>query len=170
MSNSILSKLTSEELLALFRKEAKIGAAGSVEFTRRGVSRLTGKDKVQIHRLLVKCSGDKKNGFTPSQNIPKTLKPFAGFVFNSGDNLPDNVVNAIIRHYDKECDERCSDLIDLLGSVGLRQSVHIAQNWETNQSPTDSIAYRYLLPEPRTWDKQFPDAFYHELERLTMFD
>jgi hypothetical protein len=55
----------------------------------------------------------------------------------------------------------------LLGKVGLRQSVHLAQNWETNQSPTDSIAYRYLLPEPRTWDKQFPDEFYGQLERLT---
>jgi P63C domain len=158
MANSIVSKLTPEELIALFRKEAKISSNGSVEFTRKGLARLVGKDKQTIQLLLANLVGGKK--------LSNTLVPYAG-LDTSGAGIPDNVALAIIRHYDKKGSDRCSDLIDLLGSVGLRQSVHIAQNWETNQSQADRVAYRYLLPVARTWDKQFPNEFYSELERLT---
>jgi hypothetical protein len=96
MSNSsIVSSLSPEELLNLFRKEAKIEANGSVSFTRRGVARLVEKDKVQIQRLLIKCSGDK----TAKKPLSKPLRPFFGKVFGSGDSLDDVVVSAVISHY-----------------------------------------------------------------------
>jgi P63C domain len=159
MSNfSIVAALTPEELISLFRKEAKIGANGSVEFTRKGVARLVGKDKATIQLLLEKVKGGVK--------LSKSLQSFAGTDV-SGAGIPDKLAKAIIRHYEKKGSERCSDLVDFIGDIGLRQSVHLAQNWETNQSKADRVAYRYLLAAARTWDKQFPDEFYDQLKRLT---
>jgi P63C domain len=158
MSKSIVSALTHEELIALFRKEAKIAVNGSVEFSRKGIARLVGKNKQTIQNLLSNIRGGK--------NLSSTLQKYSGCQF-SGAEIPETVVWAVISHYARKGIERCQDLQDLLGSVGLRQSVHLAQNWETNQSSVDRVAYRYLLPIARTWDKQFPDEFYSELERLT---
>jgi hypothetical protein len=163
---SIVPKLTAEELSLLFRKEAKISANGSVGFSRRGVERLTGVSNQSLLRLLEKIKGG-------TETCPESLKAYAGVDFE-GAPISEGLVYDLICYYSESDDKRhsqsrirCNKLIKLFGAIGLRKSVHIAQNWETNQSPTDSIAYRYLLPEPRAWDKQFPDEFYSHLERLT---
>jgi P63C domain len=166
MSNSIVPKLTREELIALFRKEAKIKANGSVEFSRKGLARLIGISKPALLKLLAKIQ---------EGNICKSeyLEKHTGQSFEGG-NFFDDFVYDLLCYYSEATDkrliainQRCNRLIKLFGSVGLRQSVHIAQNWEVNQSQADRVAYRYLLPEPRTWDKQFSDEFYFQLERLT---
>jgi P63C domain len=192
MANSIVSSLSPEELLNLFRKEAKISKDGSVWFTRRGVSRLTRKGIATISSLLIKIKGEpkldvidpwkgsdinKEAGFGSvpvlskktkyDKPLSKPLKPFSGMDFTGKEGIPEILVSAILAHYDKLGSVQCEDLRLMFDSVGLRQSVHIAQNWETNQSQADRVAYRYLLPEPRNWDKQFSDEFYEQLERLT---
>jgi P63C domain len=156
--SNIVPSLSPEELIRLFRKEAKIASDGSVEFSRKGIARLTGKSKPTIQLLLANVGAGK--------NLSSTLQRYTGSHFN-GAAIPETVTWAIISHYARKGIERCQDLQDLIGSVGLRVSVHLAQNWETNQSQSDRVAYRYLLAEPRNWDKQFPDEFYSQLERLT---
>jgi hypothetical protein len=167
MSNSsIVPKLTTEELCLLFRKEAKIAGNGSVGFTRRGVERLTGVSNQSLIRLLVKIEGG-------TDSCPESLEVYAGTSFK-GAPISEDLAYDLICYYSESEDIRhaqarlrCTRLLRLLGKVGLRQSVHLAQNWESNQSNADRVAYRYLLPVARTWDKQFPDEFYLELERLT---
>jgi P63C domain len=166
MSNSIVPKLTAEELIALFRKEAKISSDGSVEFSRKGIARLIGISKPALLKLLLKIQ---RGNFLESEYLEK----YTGQNFEGGNFFDDFVYN-LLCYYSEATDkrlvsisQRCNKLIKLFGAVGLRQSVHIAQNWETNQSTADRVAYRYLLPVARTWDKQFPDEFYSELERLT---
>lgn len=190
--SNIVPSLSPEELIRLFRKEAKIAANGSVTFTRRGVSRLTDKSKDSLLRLFLKIKGgavlgkivhsetlefaqgssfsggailNKKTKY--AKPLSKPLMPFSGMDFTGNEGIPEVLVSAILAHYDKLGSTRCEDLRLIFDSVGLRQSVHTAQNWEANQSQADRVAYRYLLAEPRNWDKQFPDEFYSQLERLT---
>jgi hypothetical protein len=163
MAKSIVQALTQQELLDLFRKEANIDNDGKVEFTRRGVARLVGKDKTTIHNLLEKCGGA-KNG---ENTIPKSLQPFASMDFSGGGKIDDKVVWGIVSHYARKGDERCQDLQDVIGAIGLRVTVQNAQHWQSDRSATQQLAWKYILDEPRKWSAQFPDSYYNELARLT---
>jgi P63C domain len=161
MATKIVSVLTAQELIELFRREAKIGADGSVGFSRRGVARLTGVSSPSIQKLLIKISANQK--------LCKKLEPFAGISFEGASQIPDLLVSAIVSHYARKGSECCSDLLDIFATIGLRASVHQAQCWASDRSTTDTIKLKYLQPTPRTWDKQFPDEFYHHLARLTNY-
>jgi hypothetical protein len=60
MPKSIVPSLTTQELMDLFRKEAKIEQSGMVDFSVRGIARLVGKDKTTITNLLQNIARGKK--------------------------------------------------------------------------------------------------------------
>jgi P63C domain len=159
MAKSIVPVLTQQELIELFRREAKIGADGSVGFSRKGIARLVQKNKSTIQFLIGNLKGGK--------NLSKTLEPFSGQSFEGGGEIPDLLVNAIIFHYARKGSDHCLDLLELFGTIGLRQSVHLAHCWQSDRSTADTLKLKYLQSTPRTWDKQFPDEYYQQLSRLT---
>jgi P63C domain len=160
MSNSnIVPNLSPEELLNLFRKEARIETDGATRFSLRGVARLVGKDKTTIANLL--------NNMRGGTRLSKPLQKFAGYEFKAGEGISDLIVSAIVRHYEKKGSDRCSDLLDLFDGTGLRALVHTSQSWTTNRTSSDQIKYQYLLEAPRKWSCQFPDQYYEQLSRLT---
>jgi hypothetical protein len=120
MSNSnIVPNLSPEELLNLFRKEARIETDGATRFSLRGVARLVGKDKTTIANLL--------NNMRGGTRLSKPLQKFAGYEFKAGEGISDLIVSAIVRHYEKKGSDRCSDLLDLFDGTGLRALVHLIQ-------------------------------------------
>jgi P63C domain len=163
MATKIVSVLTAQELIELFRREAKIGADGSVGFSRRGIARLVGKSLSRIQLLLKKCSDPNST----KKTLSESLEPFVGGSFVNDPQVSDIVVTAIISHYAELGDARCFRLLRSFGAIGLRASVHQAQCWASDRSTNDTLKLKYLQPTPRTWDKQFPDEFYSHLARLT---
>jgi hypothetical protein len=142
MAKSIVQVLTQQELLDLFRKEANIDNDGKVEFTRRGVARLVGKDKVQIQRLLSKCCSGGDLGKKP---LSQSLQPFAGMDFSGGDKISDAVAWGVVNHYAFDGDSRCQDLLLAIGAIGLRVTVQNAQHWQSDRSATQQLAWKYIL-------------------------
>jgi len=168
MAKSIVQALTSQDLADLFRKESNIDNHGKVEFTRRGVARLVGLSQPSIQRILktIELGGG-------SEIASEYLQPYAGQSFE-GDTLPEDLVYDLISFYAESSDIRhsaanlrCSKLLRLVGRVGFRQSVHIANGWQSDRSATQQLAWKYILDEPRKWSAQFPDSYYNELARLT---
>ena len=168
MAKSIVQALTSQDLADLFRNESSINNDGSVTFTRRGVSRLVGLSHPSILRIL-------KNIESNSETLKASeyLQPYMGQVFEGG-TLPEEFVYDLISFYAESQDIqhsaanlRCSKLLRLVGRVGFRQSVHIANGWRSDRSATQQLAWKYILDEPRKWSAQFPDSYYNELARLT---
>lgn len=160
MSNSnIVPKLTPEELLNLFRKEAQIEDDGNVGFSRKGIARLVGISKTSLLKLLAKIEG--------TQNLSFELEDLAGLAFESGTRIPDFVVWAIVQHYSALGNLRCKHINKFIGAIGLRLTVQKSQSWTTNRTSSDQIKYQYLLEAPRKWSCQFPDQYYEQLSRLT---
>lgn len=167
MAKSIVSVLTAQELADLFRKEAKIQPDGKVEFTQRGVSRLTGKQLSAIQNLL----SDSDHFFYCNNAESITIKPRKGDHFSG---IDDTIVFQIVQYYAFSEDprnagtkKRCQQLVGLFGAIGLRASVQNAQHWQSDRSATQQLAWKYILEEPRKWSSQFPDEYYSQLARLT---
>jgi hypothetical protein len=152
MTTGIVQSLTQQELLDLFRKEANIDGIGKVEFTQRGIARLTGKPWTTVQNLLAKCSGWDSS----EKPLSKSLQPFAGNNFSGGGKISDIIAWAVVSHYARKGDERCQDLQDLIGTIGLRVSVQNAQQWQSDRSASEQLVWQYVLAEPRKWSAQAP--------------
>jgi P63C domain len=193
MSKSIVPSLTRQELIDLFQREANIEVSGHVTFSRRGVSRLIGKVESTIRSFLSKIEGadflvdltarkqleplpaNNSKGARFFSQLPgfEYIEPWLGKSFE-GESIPEDLVFDLICFYSESTDprnevakERCNKLLKLLGKIGLRQSVHVAQCWQSNRTPSDQLKYQYLLLTPRKWSAQFPDQYYEQLARLT---
>lgn len=98
MINSIVPKLTPDELIALFRKEAQIGKDGSVTFSRRGVEKLTLLSKSSVQRVFSEVKSVPKSNVTNAE--VHTVQP------RSNDSISDAVVFEIITYCIKCTDKR----------------------------------------------------------------
>jgi hypothetical protein len=105
MAKNIVPVLTRQELIDLFRREAKIGADGSVGFSRRGIARLIGVSKPAIQKILAKIGGNQK--------LSLELEDFTGQQFEVGNQIPDLLVSALIAHYSALGNFRCRHLGEL---------------------------------------------------------
>lgn len=164
--NSITQKaITQQELKLLLLKESHVNHDGSTEFTRHGISRLTGKNRASIQYLLKKLL---KEGANKSVSFP--LQPFVGQSFHAGGQIPDSLVSAIVQHYAFNGDQRCQKILAVSSASGLRSLVQVAHNWQPVRQRTlsaEEIIDLCVLPVSTTWQRRFPEEYYTHLSRLT---
>lgn len=126
--------------------------------SRRGLAKMCGVSHPAILKLLKTISAG-------NQTTPKMLQSFAGQSFEGGNQIPDILASAIVKHYAYQGKEVAQATDFALGAIGLRTLIQNALNYVPNEKlyTIDMVVRR----SPASWERMFQRSWIEQAEKLT---